>query len=355
LTGKCFMTMPETKRIHKLYWILQLSGWLGMVCIELINYTFFIVGKFDWEFVRLFGYGAILGLAITHVFRLVIKRSSVLAWRPRTIWMLAFISTLVMSVLMNLLFYLPSLFSGQAAGEDLFSFIGLVGGTINWMRYVGVWVILYFMYHILERARRNEEEKLKSENVARVTELELLKTQLNPHFLFNALNSIKALVSIDQEKSKDAIVKLSELLRFTLNYGNQTLIPLHDEIEEVKKYLLLEQIRFGSRLQVQFNVEEATLYRLIPPAIILTLAENAIKHGVTKQSGECILRVNTALVSRSLTIEMINPGNLERNDHPGIGLQNIKKRLHHFFGARASFSIVENNENVTVRIVIAEP
>jgi len=75
------------------------------------------------------------------------------------------------------------------------------------------------------------------------------------------------------------MIKLSELLRFTLNYGNQLLIPLPDEMEEVKKYLALEQIRFGSSLQVKFNTEETTLNRLVPPAIILTLAENAIKQG----------------------------------------------------------------------------
>lgn len=346
--------MAAPKNEKRLYWLLTLLGWLGMVGIEVINYTFFIVQKFDWGFVTLFGYGAILGLIITHVFRSIIRKLNVFEWRPRFIWILAFVSTFMMSVLMNLLFYLPNAIESEAAAEQLFSFIALFGGTINWMRYVGVWVILYFMYHILERTRKIEEEKLKSENVARVTELELLKAQLNPHFLFNALNSIKALVSIDQEKSKDAIVKLSELLRFTLNNDNQALIPLHDEVQEVKKYLLLEQIRFGSRLQVHYHVDDAALNRLVPPAIILTLAENAIKHGVTKQSGECLVEIKITFASSALHIEMTNPGRIELSDRAGIGLQNIKRRLQHLFGMRASFQLSESNNRVTAAIEIVE-
>lgn len=346
------MTVPNNDK--RLYWLLTLAGWLGMVGVEVINYTFFIVQKFDWGFVVLFCYGAVLGLIITHLFRSVIKRLDVFGWRPRNIWMLAFLSTLIMSVLMNLLFFLPSVIQNSASAGDVFSFIGLLGGTINWMRYVGVWVILYFMFHILERTRKIEEEKLQSENAARVTELELLKTQLNPHFLFNALNSIKALVSIDQEKSKDAIVKLSELLRFTLNYGNQLLIPLHDEMEEVKKYLVLEQIRFGTRLQVHFDIDDAALSRLIPPAVILTLAENAIKHGVARQSRDCILEVHAQVNSNSLVIEMTNPGTLHMNGQAGLGLQNIKRRLYYLFGERASFRLSEDAGNVSAQIVISE-
>jgi len=323
-----------------------------MVAVELINYTFFIVGHFEWRFVKLFSYGAFLGVVITLSFRSVLKKTSVFEWRPRNIWGLAFLSTLTMSVLMNLLFYLPSILQEPDSAAQMFSFIGLLGGTINWMRYVGVWVILYFMYHILERARKTEEAKLKSENIARVTELELLKTQLNPHFLFNALNSIKALVSVDPDLCKDAIVKLSELLRFTLHYDHQALIPVHDEIEEVKKYFSLEQIRFGSRVHVAFEVDETALNRLIPPAMLLTLAENAIKHGVAKQSGECHLRLIAQTSSNQLELVMTNPGSLQPVDSSGIGLKNIRRRLYHFFGDRASFNISEREGIISAKIEI---
>jgi LytS/YehU family sensor histidine kinase len=102
--------------------------------------------------------------------------------------------------------------------------------------------------------------------------LELLKNQLNPHFLFKCLNSIKALVLIDQDKARDSIIKPSELLRFTLYYEKSPLIALNEDINEVVKYLELEQIRFGKRLDVHISLQEETLEVKVPPAMVLTLA-----------------------------------------------------------------------------------
>jgi sensor histidine kinase YesM len=292
----------------KLYWFFTLSGWLAMMAIEVLNYTFFIVGRFSWSFVWTFGYYAIIGMGMMHLFRYFIKRSSVFDWRPREIWLLALASTFVIAAIVNLLSTIPYAIIEPENTTTMFSFISIFGGTLNSMRYIGVWIIIYFLYQILERSRQLKEAKLESEGIARSMELELLKAQLNPHFLFNALNSIKALVSIDQEKCKDAIVKLSELLRFTLQSGNQTLIPLSDEMEEVRKYLSLEQIRFGDRFQFDIQMDESAGYQMVPPAMVLTLAENAIKHGITKTPGYSKLILTATDQSDVLTIKMINPG-----------------------------------------------
>jgi len=337
---------------NKLYWILTLSGWLGMLFIEILNYTFFIVGRFEWSFVWSFGYYALLGISLMHIFRFFVKRSTVFDWRPRKIWLLALLSTVFISVIINLLSTIPYLFNHSENSSSLYSFIEIFGGTLNSMRYIGVWIIVYFLYQILERSRQLKEAKLESENIARHSQLELLKSQLNPHFLFNALNSIKALVSIDQEKCKDAIVKLSELLRFTLQSGNQTLIPLHDEMEEVRKYLSLEQIRFGNRLQIHFQMDEKAGYQMVPPAIVLTLAENAIKHGITKTPGFSQLSLSASYENLILKIEMSNPGILEKSDGSGFGLPNIRKRLAHIFNNRAEFSIKQADTDVKAIITI---
>lgn len=276
--------MPKHSDTRKIYWLCQLLGWGGMVAIEVTNYTFFIVRVFDWSFVVLFSYSAILGIVLTHLFKVVIRRTPVFAKSNAYIWLVALFSSFIVSFILNLFTLIPYLFSATDR-DQLFEPISFFAGIINWMRYVGVWIIIYFLYKLLERKREIEESKLRSENLARTTELELLKTQLNPHFLFNSLNSIKALVTIDPEKSKDAIVKLSELLRFTLNYSMQELIPFNDELLEVKKYLSLEQIRFGERLLLNYKIDDTVLNQLIPPTMLLSLAENAIKHGIAKQSG----------------------------------------------------------------------
>jgi two-component system, LytTR family, sensor kinase len=337
---------------RKLYWICQITGWGSLVAIETINYTFFIVGKFNLEYFAVFSYCSIIGLISTHIFKNVLKRTTIFE-RPKTaIWLIALISTFMLSVWLTTISFVPTLITGAERVMESINFIGIFGSIVNWMRYVAVWVIIYFMYRILERNRFIEQEKLQSENIARLTELELLKTQLNPHFLFNALNSIKALVTLDPDKSKDAIVKLSELLRFTLNYGLQPLIPLHDEILEVKKYLSLEQIRFGERFQVVYEVAENSLNKMIPPALILTLAENSIKHGIANQSGTCTLTIKTHSTENAVLIETINPGTLTNGFIEGIGLRNIRKRLASLFANKATFSITEKEGVVHVSINI---
>lgn len=323
-----------------------------MLSIEILNYTFFIVGHFEWSFVWMFGYYALLGIGIMHVFRLFVKRTTVFDWRPREIWLFAVLSTIIISVIINLLSTIPYLFSKSENISSVFSFIALFGGTLNSMRYIGVWIIIYFLFQILERSRLLKEAKLESENSARIMELELLKAQLNPHFLFNALNSIKALVTIDQEKCKDAIVKLSELLRFTLQSGEQTLIPLHTEMDEVQKYLALEQIRFGDRFQIEFQMDETAAYQLVPPAMILTLAENAIKHGITKTPGSSKIFLTAIFLQETLKIEMINSGVLLASEGRGFGLENIKKRLAHIFSDRAQFSLIQMDRGVAATITI---
>ncbi len=340
------------KKGDKLYWFCQVIGWGSLVGIETINYTFFIVGKFNIEYVVIFSYSAIVGLFSSHLYKKIVCRTTLFQKPTSTIWLVALTSTLILSIWLTIVNFIPSFVSNYSESINQLSFIAIFGSVVNWMRYVAVWIIIYFMYRLLERNRSIEENNLRSENFARLTELELLKTQLNPHFLFNALNSIKALVTIDPEKSKDAIVKLSELLRFTLNYGLQPLIPLHDEMLEVKKYLSLEQIRFGERFKVLYEISDNTFSKLIPPAIILTLAENSIKHGIANQTGSCTLVITSELNEDELIIQTTNPGSLNNKSKDGIGVRNIKKRLESLFGSKAWFSISENDGDVIVTIKI---
>jgi LytS/YehU family sensor histidine kinase len=231
-------------------------------------------------------------------------------------------------------------------------FVDIAGTIINWMRYLGVWVIIYFMYKILQQNNAIKQEKLLVENLAKTTELELLKMQLNPHFLFNALNSIKALVIINPEQSRDAIVKLSELLRFTLQYGKQRWIPLNEEMQEVKKYLELEELRFGSRLQVTYNIDPGTLSQPIPPAIVLTLAENAVKHGVAKQPEEHTIQFTTLVSGDFLLVQVTNTGYYynEQSGATGLGLKHIVKRLEEIYHNKAIFTVGNEDGRVMARM-----
>ena len=335
------------------YWLCQLLGWGGMVAIETINYTFFIVGKFSFDLLKSLLIDALIGLLITHLFKIAIGKTNFFQKSKTSIWLIALLSTFSLAFCINLIGFIPSLF--QKNGVNMFKtltpiyFLGLV---MNWMRYAGVWVIIYFMYKVVQQNNRIIKEKLVLENITKTAELELLKTQLNPHFLFNALNSIKALVIINPDVSRDAIVKLSELLRFTLQYGREKEIPIYDEIAEVKKYLELEQLRFEERLTVEYFISEDTLSQTIPPATILTLAENAVKHGVSKLPENSIVVINTKMADDYMIVSVINNGRYNVSESNGIGLKQITGRLEEIYHHKAIFSIYQEGNNVVASIKI---
>jgi len=319
-----------------------------MVLVEMLNYTFFIVGRFSWKVLYIFSACAATGVLFTHLYRLLIRKRNIFSASLPYIWLHAFAASFIIAVLMMIITELSFVLDGSFSSENL-TFIGLAGTTVNWMRYTGVWVIIYFMYKILQQNAKINNEKLQIENLAKTTELELLKMQLNPHFLFNALNSIKALVILNPEKSRDAIVQLSELLRFTLQYGKDTFIPLESEIEEVKKYLHLEKLRFEERIRVHYDIDPE-LYRIsVPPAILLTLVENAIKHGVAKNTGVTSITIGAAQSHNNMAIiTVVNTGQYTPNAPQGIGLAHITRRLDELYNRKAVFTITSGDDNTVM-------
>ncbi|MBC6366105.1 sensor histidine kinase [Algoriphagus sp. AK58] len=338
----------------QLYWLLQILGWSSIVFVETINYTFFIHGVFEWDFFKQFVFYSLVGLFVSHGYKSVFIQQKVFERSLSRIWIKAFFDTLIIALLMAFLLYFPYVFIDFNALKTKQTLISFFGQVMNLGRYVLVWIIIYYLYHILKRNSEISEQKLMLENVAKSAELELLKIQLNPHFLFNALNSIKALVLIDQEKSRDAIIKLSELLRFSLNYEKAPLITVNDEINEVIKYLELEKIRFGKRLEVEILVQEETLQQKVPPAMVLTLAENAIKHGITKLPEGGKIKIESKIKGQKVCLEVVNSGQLEEGFNLGIGLNNLQKRLQNIFPETSAFYL-DNLGNQLVKATITYP
>jgi two-component system, LytTR family, sensor kinase len=338
----------------KVYWMLQVLGWSSIIFVETVNYTFFIHGQFEWAFFQQFTFYSLVGLFVSHAYKSLFIRPHVFERSLSKIWSKALFDTLMIAFLMAFLLYLPYAVTDPSSISMQSTVISFLGQVMNLGRYAVVWIIIYYLYHILKRNAEITEQKLMLENVAKSAELELLKIQLNPHFLFNALNSIKALVLIDQEKSRDAIIKLSELLRFSLNYEKAPLISIKEEINEVVKYLELEQIRFGKRLEVEIVLQEETLDRRIPPAMVLTLAENAIKHGITKLPDGGIIKIESKIKGARISVEVINSGQLAENFSMGIGLTNLQKRMENLFPENATFHL-DNFGNQLVKSTIIYP
>lgn len=192
-----------------------------------------------------------------------------------------------------------------------------------------IWSIAYSTYFFIQNSRKQELNNLKLLSVQKDMELNVLKNQLNPHFMFNALNSIRALIDEDPIIAKKSITQLSNVLRNTLVLGQEQFITIEDEMKIVSDYLQLEKIRFEERLMIVNNVDKDTLRMLIPPLLIQTFVENAIKHGISKlaKGGKVAIKIQKDI--DYLNIEVTNDGIYDSNkkSETGIGLTNIKKRL----------------------------
>lgn len=217
-----------------------------------------------------------------------------------------------------------------------------------------IWAAIYFIFHYFERYNAS----LKYDAIIYEIELNKLKSQLNPHFIFNALNSIRALVDEDPLKSKRAITQLSNILRNSLIMNKRKLIDFNDEIKTVKDYLDLEAIRLEERLKIDIDISpEADSYQ-IPPLMIQTLVENGIKHGVATLTNGGQISLKAWQEENQLKIQIRNSGqyvNGAGKSTTGYGIENTEQRLNLIFGKSASFNIGnENNQTVLTEIKIPQ-
>ena len=186
----------------------------------------------------------------------------------------------------------------------------------------------------------------QAEILSREAELKALKAQINPHFLFNSLNSISALTTIDAKRAREMCIRLSDFLRTSLRLGENTTIPFSEELSLTTSYLDVEQIRFGSRLRVRNDFDAASRNCDVPPLLVQPLVENAIKHGIASlpDGGEILMSAQVANQSLRFTIENRFDPDAPAMRKSGFGLVNVRSRLTARYGTAARLEIqVDNN------------
>jgi LytS/YehU family sensor histidine kinase len=254
------------------------------------------------------------------------------------------ISNVLAQVLINLAF------GTLNPGFDFRALVISVNLFVSFL-YYGFWVLLYFVFHFLD----NYNTTLRYE--AKINEIRLnhLKSQLNPHFIFNALNSVRALVDEDPAKAKSAITQISNMLRFSLMMDKKQVIDLADELATVKDYLALESIRFEERLQVEYQIEDGSYAYKIPPMMLQTIVENAIKHGISNlvKGGLIEIKCREGLQDE-LYIQVKNSGQYaplpvgKQRDEDGHGIDNTQQRLSLLYGNLASFRIFNSGDQFVI-------
>jgi len=228
-------------------------------------------------------------------------------------------------------------------------FIGIVLYIIN--------LLFFYLLKTIRQLRNKEEHEKQITKLLRDTELEALKTQINPHFLFNSLNSIHALTRSNPEKASEMILQLSDYMRYSLNRGGERLTTLQDEMMNLEKYLSIEKIRFGNKLNYTSSVTEESLGLKIPPMLLQPLFENAIKHGLYSVTEGFYLNVAITSSNKKLQIEIENnfDSKFPSKDLKGLGINNVKNRLLNIYGRSDLISITRNSDSGIFKIILNIP
>lgn len=229
-------------------------------------------------------------------------------------------------------------------------------GRGSWSRAVAPTLSLLVMGSLLlvawnvQRLQQARERMLKAEALAVEARLAMLRYELDPHFLFNTLNSVIGTIDESPARAQQMVRQLAELLRHTLK-GSERLVPLTEELRTIALYLAIEQVRFEDQLQVEVTVAPEAEGCPIPPLLLQPLVENAIKHGMTGD-GPLRLRILAEGVDGALQITVTNNGRLTRGT--GIGLRNLEDRLSHLYDGQASFGLTQEGDDVVARLVLPE-
>ena len=297
----------------------------------------------------------LLGIIVTHLFRKAMLALSLhppmpsFKWGKLLILLLTFAS--VYSFLTSYAVEFLKLYdaSRKVSLERRF-LISLVIDT----PIIFVWMSIYILWHYIEFTNSEAIQKVKLESLIKELQLKTIKSQMNPHFIFNALNSIRALVDEDPQRARQAITELSNILRSSIQADHSEVTSLEKELNIVKDYLALEYIRFADRLIVEYAIDDDTRSNQVPPMMLQTLVENAIKHGLGKQPGNCFIKIISKYEDNKHLLMVQNTGVLEQETGlDGFGLQSTKNRLNILYRGNALFEIYQSQPmQVTAKLMI---
>jgi two-component system, LytTR family, sensor histidine kinase AlgZ len=213
-------------------------------------------------------------------------------------------------------------------------------------------VASHYVILSLEASRQAEARMMEVNILARDAELKALKAQINPHFLFNSLNSISALTSIDPGRARDMCVLLGDFLRLTLGLGEKTSVRFSEELDLLQKYMAIEKVRFGDRLRMEQTIQEDSKVCLLPPLLLQPLVENAVKHGIAglPEGGEIRLAVERQNGRLAIVVENSWDPEAPPRRSGGMGLRNVQKRLEARYGKDASLLVNTEGELFQVKL-----
>jgi two-component system LytT family sensor kinase len=218
----------------------------------------------------------------------------------------------------------------------------------------GLIILSYYLFISLTNLSEKNAKEARLESLVKETELKMLRSQINPHFLFNSLNSVSSLTITDPEKARDMIIKLSDFMRYALSKKDEQPVSFRSELENLMLYLDIEKVRFGDRLSTIENIEDKSLDIKMPVMILQPLYENAIKHGVYESIESVSIETQAKIIDEYLELTISNnyDSSMLTKRGTGTGLKNVTRRLELFYGNRASLQTNKENGVYTVKLYI---
>jgi len=350
---------------ERIYVICQSLGW-GCFTLMQIVFSFLFrpadlppMTPTDLLGVALIG---LVGLLISHGSRVYIRRWGLkdLGWLrllPRMIFLAVMLSAVWTIVGFGWSFGIL----GEKFPDEYNPFVLMSLSIVNGVIVFLCWFLGYFGYHVFDRFNRSEIERLRLAAVVKDAELRALKSQVNPHFIFNSLNSVRALIDKDPQRARGAVTQLANMLRYSLQSGTKETVSFEDELAVVNDYLALEQVRHEERLRLKLEISPSVLHRQVPPMLLQTLVENAIKYGVAPRRAGGEICIEATIENTDLKIAVRNPGRLDEPANKrsrrstGLGLRNALDRLRLLCGDAASIDLRQSGaDEVTATVVIPE-
>ncbi|QWX82966.1 histidine kinase [Cellulophaga sp. HaHaR_3_176] len=346
--------MDLNKNRELLFWLLQIVGFSMMNSILFMLPNLTITFKF-FSFIT----ASALGIIVTSIYRLYLKKEfNIDAINYKSIYKL-FIALIICS----LAYFVVGLASDELYDvffhktEEEINLIkengSFIVASITSFFTVFGWSVIYFSIKFISNSNKNRLETLELNSILKEAQLNTLKGQINPHFMFNSLNNIRGLMLEDVTKSREMITKLSEMLQFALSKNTVDAIALSEEIEMVDNYIALAKIQMEDRLTYIKKIDSESETIKIPPMVVQLLVENAAKHGISKLKQGGSIKLITKVEEKELNITVSNTGSLSIDkESTKLGLKNIEQRLYLLYGKNALFTLEEISGEVVACIKI---
>ncbi len=339
-----------------LFWTLHIGGWLAYGLSQYLGTLLY-----EHKYEEMVGYGNVITLAAVSGFLLSLQLRYIYhrLWTrsPRVLiagaLLCCYLFALVWRVIVNSS-YLQ--FTSESMTWVMKSPLEFFGNTMSATYLLLCWTGLYFGFRYYESLQQQREATLRAATLAQEAQLKMLRYQLNPHFLFNTLNAISTLI-LDSENrtANQAVMRLSEFLRYTLDQDPMKKVTLRQEIEAMNLYLTTEKLRFGDRLKLEFAVEERALEALVPSLLLQPLIENAVKYAISPSEVGGTIRVEGRARGSMLELVVADDGpGLNTGAAPGagrgVGLRNTRERLSVLYLDNHRFAALDNKPGLRIEL-----